>query len=167
VAVSRGVNVLAEHTDPQHRGNYETVTRQILRRIGEGGSRLAQLKYDDHTFHYSVVEGVTYVVMTAESAGSRLPVAFLEDVTRAFRGAYQAAWNLSRTGFLDARQGAARRFRLVQFRAESDTRVKEQPVASVLSNFEPNRIRASRSSPSLSARSGTATRRPWRPSLLR
>eukprot|EP00629_Pelagomonadales_sp_RCC1024_P009438 CAMPEP_0119269064 /NCGR_PEP_ID=MMETSP1329-20130426/6615_1 /TAXON_ID=114041 /ORGANISM="Genus nov. species nov., Strain RCC1024" /LENGTH=215 /DNA_ID=CAMNT_0007269055 /DNA_START=168 /DNA_END=811 /DNA_ORIENTATION=+ len=88
VAVSRGVNVLAEHTDPQHRGNYETVTRQILRRIGEGGSRLAQLKYDDHTFHYSVVEGVTYVVMTAESAGSRLPVAFLEDVTRAFRGAY-------------------------------------------------------------------------------
>ena len=95
MAVSRGVNVLAEHTDPSHRGNYETVTRSILRRVAEGGSRLAQLKYDDHNFFYSIVEGVTYVVMTAETAGSRLPVAFLEDVTRAFRGAYRAAWKLS------------------------------------------------------------------------
>ena len=59
VAISRGVNVLAEYTDPRHSGNYETVTRLLLRRIGESGSKLAQLRYDAHIFHYSIVDGIT------------------------------------------------------------------------------------------------------------
>ena len=88
VAISRGVNVLAEYTDPRHSGNYETVTRLLLRRIGEGASKLAQLRYDSHIFHYSIVEGVTFLCMTDESARSRLPFAFLDDVADTFRSAY-------------------------------------------------------------------------------
>ena len=88
MAISRGVNVLAEYTDPRHSGNYETVTRLLLRRIGEGASKLAQLRYDSHIFHYSIVEGVTFLCMTDESARSRLPFAFLDDVADTFRSAY-------------------------------------------------------------------------------
>ena len=88
VAISRGVNVLAEFTDPSHSGNYETVTRLLLRRIGESGSKLAQLRYDSHIFHYSIVEGITYLCMTDESARSRLPFAFLNDVSDTFRARY-------------------------------------------------------------------------------
>ena len=88
VAISRGVNVLAEYTDPQHSGNYETVTRLLLRRIGDGSSKLAQLRYDSHIFHYSIVDGITFLCMTDESARSRLPFAFLSDVAETFQGAY-------------------------------------------------------------------------------
>lgn len=88
VAISRGVNVLAEYTDAKHSGNYETVTRLLLRRIGEGTSKLAQLRYDAHIFHYSIVDGITYLCMTDESARSRLPFAFLNDISETFRAAY-------------------------------------------------------------------------------
>ncbi|KAJ1449410.1 synaptobrevin-domain-containing protein [Pelagophyceae sp. CCMP2097] len=86
VAISRGVNVLAEYT--RHTGNYETVTRLLLRKIGDGGARVAQIRYDEHIFHYQILDGITYLCMTDESAKSRLPFAFLADVADTFRAAY-------------------------------------------------------------------------------
>jgi len=88
VCVSRGTTVLAEFANPSHAGNYETVTRLLLRRIDGGAARLAQLRYDAHVFHYAVAAGVTYLAMTDAAAGSRLPFAFLRDVEDAFRAAF-------------------------------------------------------------------------------
>lgn len=84
VVVSRGTTVLCEYT--RHSGNFETVTRLILSRIE--GSRLAQIKYDDHTFHYKQERGLTFMCMTDESARTRLPVAFLDDVAETFFARY-------------------------------------------------------------------------------
>ena len=80
---------MAEYT--RHSGNYELVSRVLLRRVNEDGqaaNRLAQLKYDDHVFHYSILDGITYMCMTEETSGNRRPFAFLTEVSDAFRAAY-------------------------------------------------------------------------------
>ena len=89
VVIARRDVVLAEYT--RHSGNYEQISRVLLKRMNEDGTaanRLAQLKYDAHVFHYSILDGITYMCMTDASAGNRRPFAFLTEVSDTFRSAY-------------------------------------------------------------------------------
>lgn len=83
--VSRGTTVLAEYTG--HSGNFETVTRLILRKI-ETASPFGQIKYDAYTFHYKTLDSILYMCMTHADAGSRMPLAFLREVADSFREKY-------------------------------------------------------------------------------
>lgn len=87
--ISRGTNVLAEYT--RRSGNFEQVTRLILRKVEDGvesGEHVAQIKYDAFTFHYKIVDAITYMCMTDESARTRLPMCFLDDICQTFREKY-------------------------------------------------------------------------------
>ncbi|KAJ8606974.1 hypothetical protein CTAYLR_009278 [Chrysophaeum taylorii] len=84
--VSRGTTVLAEFT--RHRGNFETVSRLILRKIEDNKDGIAQIRYDDYVFHYKVMDGIIYLCMTDEAARTRLPMCFLDEVAATFRERY-------------------------------------------------------------------------------
>mmetsp|Transcript_2036 Transcript_2036/g.3119 ORF Transcript_2036/g.3119 Transcript_2036/m.3119 type:complete len:149 (-) Transcript_2036:527-973(-) len=91
VVISRRDVVLCEYTSKS--GNFEQVSRVLLRRInedGKAGNRLAQLTYDNYIFHYSILEGITYMILTDENAGNRRPFTFLNEVSDKFITTYGA-----------------------------------------------------------------------------
>lgn len=89
--MSRGTNVLAEYT--RRRGNFETVTRLILRKIEDSrrSDEVGQIKYDAYMFHFKIVDSLMFVAMTHEAARTRLPMVFLDEVAESFQARYGGA----------------------------------------------------------------------------
>lgn len=75
--MARGREVLAEFTDQT--GNFPTVTRVLLNKIGSDTDGKMSYVYDQFCFHYIVEDGITYLCMTDDPARRRVPFAFLED----------------------------------------------------------------------------------------
>ena len=103
--VARGKTVLAEFTSTS--GNFPTVTRFLLARIGDrtnthtqtqtqteagsDGSTKMSIIYDQHIFHYVVEEGtgMVYLCMVDDTETKRrVPFLFLEEIQRRFTAAY-------------------------------------------------------------------------------
>lgn len=83
--IARQHNVLAEYTSST--GNFPTVTRVLLRKIPEQDGRMSY-QYDQHTFHYVVDQGMTFLCMTDENTKRRLPFAYLDDIKSQWRDKY-------------------------------------------------------------------------------
>ena len=86
--MSRGTIVLAECSATQ--GNANTVARRILERIPSGDSRQSYTQ-DRHLFHILSENGLTFLCMSDEGMGRRVPFAFLEEIRGRFVQAYGSA----------------------------------------------------------------------------
>ncbi|KAJ7069941.1 VAMP/synaptobrevin-like protein [Mycena amicta] len=82
--VARGSNILAEHQAGKR--NFSQATEKILSKIPPNDSKLTYV-WEEFLFHYISEGGFTYLVMADDSAGRRMPFAFLADLQRKFLGA--------------------------------------------------------------------------------
>eukprot|EP00878_Enallax_costatus_P020277 GHUV01021428.1.p1 GENE.GHUV01021428.1~~GHUV01021428.1.p1 ORF type:complete len:191 (+),score=39.85 GHUV01021428.1:192-764(+) len=83
--VARGTVVLAEHNTTT--GNAAVVAIRILERLPAEDTRVTYAQ-DRHMFHIMVHDGLTFMCMAEESAGRRVPFAFLEDIKGLFLSRY-------------------------------------------------------------------------------
>jgi vesicle-associated membrane protein 7 len=79
--VSRGDTVLAEHQAGKR--DFSQATQTILSKIPPNNSKLTYV-WEQYLFHYISEGGFTYLVMADDSAGRRMPFAFLADLQRQF-----------------------------------------------------------------------------------
>ncbi|KAJ7220637.1 VAMP synaptobrevin-like protein [Mycena pura] len=82
--VARGSVILAEHQAGKR--NFSQATEKILSKIPPNDSKLTYV-WEEYLFHYISEGGFTYLVMADDSAGRRMPFAFLADLQRKFVGA--------------------------------------------------------------------------------
>jgi len=85
--VSRSCEVLAEHTDPAHRGNFALVTRTLLRKIPGVDGRMSYI-YGDYLFHYMVSSGMTYLCISDRTSPRLAAFTLLDNLKRDFTEAY-------------------------------------------------------------------------------
>ncbi|KAL5697883.1 hypothetical protein ACHQM5_028987 [Ranunculus cassubicifolius] len=88
--VARGSVVLAEYSTTST--NASAIARQILEKI-PGGNDDSNVSYsqDRFIFHVKRTDGLTVLCMADESAGRRIPFAFLEEIHGRFVKTYRAA----------------------------------------------------------------------------
>ncbi|KAJ7705545.1 VAMP/synaptobrevin-like protein [Mycena rosella] len=79
--VARGSTILAEHQAGKQ--NFSQATQTILSKIPPNDSKLTYV-WEQFLFHYVSEGGVTYLVMADDSAGRRMPFAFLAELQRKF-----------------------------------------------------------------------------------
>ncbi|EGN94502.1 hypothetical protein SERLA73DRAFT_188436 [Serpula lacrymans var. lacrymans S7.3] len=79
--VARESTILAEHQAGQR--DFSHATQTILSKIPQGDSKLTYV-WEQYLFHYIADDGFVYLVMADESAGRRVPFAFLTDLQRKF-----------------------------------------------------------------------------------
>jgi len=87
--VARGSTVLAEF-DAAH-GNAKTIARQILEKIPGTGDSHVSYSQDRYIFHVKRTDGLTVLCMADDTAGRRIPFAFLEDIHGKFVKTYGRA----------------------------------------------------------------------------
>ncbi|KAL7421796.1 hypothetical protein Q5752_003567 [Cryptotrichosporon argae] len=86
--VARGTTVLAEHaTGAAELKPAAQIT--ILSKIPPNNSKLTYV-WQERQIHYVSSDGVVYLVMADDSAGRRMPFAFLAEVERRFTAMYNA-----------------------------------------------------------------------------
>jgi len=79
--VARGSTILAEHQAGKR--DFSQATQTILSKIPPNDSKLTYV-WEQFLFHYISEGGFTYLVMADDSAGRRMPFAFLADLQRKF-----------------------------------------------------------------------------------
>ncbi|KAF5370067.1 hypothetical protein D9758_001388 [Tetrapyrgos nigripes] len=79
--VARGPNILAEHKSGSR--DFSNATQTILSKIPPNNSKLTYV-WEQYLFHYVSEGGFTYLVMADDSAGRRMPFAFLSELQRKF-----------------------------------------------------------------------------------
>ncbi|KAF8226715.1 vesicle-associated membrane protein [Tricholoma matsutake] len=82
--VARGPTILAEHQAGKR--DFSQATQTILSKIPPNNSKLTYV-WEQYLFHYISEGGFTYLVMADDSAGRRMPFAFLSDLQRKFTSA--------------------------------------------------------------------------------
>ncbi|KAJ7267263.1 VAMP/synaptobrevin-like protein [Mycena rebaudengoi] len=82
--VARGSTILAEHQAGKR--DFSQATQTILSKIPPNDSKLTYV-WEQFLFHYVSEGGFTYLVMADDSAGRRMPFAFLADLQRKFASA--------------------------------------------------------------------------------
>lgn len=87
--VARGSVVLAEQSGTST--NASTIARQILEKIPGNNDSNASYSQDRYIFHVKRTDGLTVLCMADESAGRRIPFAFLEEIHQRFVRTYGRA----------------------------------------------------------------------------
>ncbi|KIM43750.1 hypothetical protein M413DRAFT_443656 [Hebeloma cylindrosporum] len=82
--VAKGTTILAEHQSGKR--DFSQATQTILSKIPPNDSKLTYV-WEQYLFHYISEGGYTYLVMADNSAGRRMPFAFLGDLQRKFTSA--------------------------------------------------------------------------------
>jgi len=82
--VAKGSVILAEHQAGKR--DFSQATQTILSKIPPNNSKLTYV-WEQYLFHYISEGGFTYLVMADDSAGRRMPFAFLGDLQRKFTAA--------------------------------------------------------------------------------
>ncbi|PPR02141.1 hypothetical protein CVT24_011390 [Panaeolus cyanescens] len=77
--VAQGTTVLAEHQAGKR--DFSQATQTILSKIPPNNSKLSYA-WEQYLFHYVSEGGYTFLVMADESAGRRVPFAFLAELQR-------------------------------------------------------------------------------------
>eukprot|EP00775_Hariotina_reticulata_P008410 gene8410-8594_t len=88
--VARGTVVLAEYSNVS--GNANTIAVRILERLPNEDTKVTYIQ-DRHMFHILVQEGLTFLCMAEDSAGRRIPFAFMEDIRSQFLSKYGDTWS--------------------------------------------------------------------------
>lgn len=81
--------MLAEYSSVS--GNAPTIAVRILERLPQEDTKVTYTQ-ERHMFHVQVEGGLTLLCMAAESAGRRVPFAFLEDVRGRLLAQYGDSW---------------------------------------------------------------------------
>lgn len=84
--IARDETVLVEYT--QKKGNFQSISRQILEKVSSRNNTKVSYKYDNFVFHILVDKGFTYFCMSEQEFGNRIPFLFLEDIKNRFSGSY-------------------------------------------------------------------------------
>ncbi|KAK6912584.1 Longin domain [Dillenia turbinata] len=87
--VARGSIVLAEFTATST--NASAIARQILEKIPGNNDSNVSYSQDRYIFHVKRTDGLTVLCMADETAGRRIPFAFLEDIHQRFVRTYGRA----------------------------------------------------------------------------
>ncbi|KAH0940913.1 hypothetical protein HID58_000550 [Brassica napus] len=88
--VARGTVVLAEFTATST--NASTIAKQILEKVpGNNNDSNVSYSQDRYVFHVKRTDGLTVLCMAEETAGRRIPFAFLEDIHQRFVRTYGRA----------------------------------------------------------------------------
>eukprot|EP01018_Ginkgo_biloba_P039802 Gb_23049 [translate_table: standard] len=87
--VARGSVVLAEFSAAST--NASAIARQILEKIPGNGDSHVSYSQDRYIFHVKRTDGLTVLCMADDTAGRRIPFAFLEDIHGRFVKAYGRA----------------------------------------------------------------------------
>ncbi|KAF8815563.1 VAMP/synaptobrevin-like protein [Phlegmacium glaucopus] len=82
--VAQGSTILAEHKAGKR--DFSQATQTILSKIPPNNSKLTYV-WEQYLFHYISEGGFVYLVMADESAGRRMPFAFLTDLQLKFTSA--------------------------------------------------------------------------------
>ncbi|KAG0484085.1 hypothetical protein HPP92_012177 [Vanilla planifolia] len=83
--VARGTMVLAEYSD--FMGNFIEIALQCLQRLPATNDKFT-FNMDGHNFDYLVDDGYNYCIVSVESAGRQIPIAFLERIKQDFTNRY-------------------------------------------------------------------------------
>ncbi|KAI4337303.1 hypothetical protein L6164_015736 [Bauhinia variegata] len=87
--VARGSVVLAEYSATPT--NASTIARQILEKIPGNNDTHVSYSQDRYIFHVKRTDGLTVLCMADDTAGRRIPFAFLEDIHQKFARTYGRA----------------------------------------------------------------------------
>ncbi|TFL00289.1 vesicle-associated membrane protein [Pterulicium gracile] len=82
--VAQDSRILAEHSSGKQ--DFSQATQKILSKIPDGNGKMTYV-FEQYLFHYVSQDGFTYLVMAEDSAGRRMPFAFLSDLQRQFLSA--------------------------------------------------------------------------------
>ncbi|KAG5628278.1 hypothetical protein R3W88_001409 [Solanum pinnatisectum] len=83
--VARGTMVLAEYTE--FTGNFPAIAAQCLQKLPSSNNKFTY-NCDHHTFNFLVQDGYAYCVVSKESVGKQISIAFLERVRADFNKRY-------------------------------------------------------------------------------
>ncbi|KAK4372583.1 hypothetical protein RND71_007967 [Anisodus tanguticus] len=83
--VARGTMVLAEYTE--FTGNFPAIAAQCLQKLASSNNKFTY-NCDHHTFNFLVEDGYAYCVVSKESVGKQISIAFLERVRADFKKRY-------------------------------------------------------------------------------
>ncbi|KAL3380237.1 hypothetical protein AABB24_000733 [Solanum stoloniferum] len=83
--VARGTMVLAEYTE--FTGNFPAIAAQCLQKLPSSNNKFTY-NCDHHTFNFLVQDGYAYCVVSKESVGKQISIAFLERVRADFSKRY-------------------------------------------------------------------------------
>ncbi|KAF8105251.1 hypothetical protein N665_0161s0048 [Sinapis alba] len=84
--VARGTVILVEFTDSK--GSFTSIAAQYLQKLPSSDNKLTYIGDHGQTFSYLVENGFTYCVVAVDSAGTQIPMAFLERVKEDFNKRY-------------------------------------------------------------------------------
>ncbi|KAK4756440.1 hypothetical protein SAY87_006567 [Trapa incisa] len=87
--VARGSVVLAEFSATAT--NASTIARQILEKLPGNNDSHVSYSQDRYIFHVKRIDGLSVLCMADDSAGRRIPFAFLEDIHQRFVRTYARA----------------------------------------------------------------------------
>lgn len=87
--VARGTVVLAEFTGTTT--NASTIAKQILEKIPGNNDTHVSYSQDRYIFHVKRTDGLTVLCMADDTAGRRIPFAFLEEIHQRFVRTYGRA----------------------------------------------------------------------------
>ncbi|CAH8305945.1 unnamed protein product [Eruca vesicaria subsp. sativa] len=95
--VARGTVVLAEFTSTSTSTNASTIAKQILEKVPGNNDINVSYSQDRYVFHVKRTDGLTVLCMAEETAGRRIPFAFLEDIHQRFVRTYARAVHTAQT----------------------------------------------------------------------
>jgi len=99
--ISRGSTVLAEQCPPGN--NFPAIARKLVEQIPSTPDSKKSYSYETYNFHYLVEGGITYICMTDQSMGYRVPYAFLFDVSNRFKATFgERIYTVGSMGLNDA-----------------------------------------------------------------
>lgn len=86
--VARGTLILAEYSSVS--GNAIQIAHRILEKLPQVDTRVSYTQ-ERHMYHVLVSDGITFLCMSEEGFGRRIPYAFLEDIKNKFFETYGTA----------------------------------------------------------------------------
>jgi len=85
-AIARGAVILTECCPSGN--NFPAIVRRLVEQIPNQVDTKKSYSYESYNFHYLVEGKITYICMTDQNTGYRIPYAFLFDLNNRFRATY-------------------------------------------------------------------------------
>jgi len=84
--IARSTVVLVEQYSPGT--SFPSIARRLLEQIPSTPDSKKSYSYESYNFHYLVEGGITYICMSDQAMGYRVPYSFLFDLNNRFKGTY-------------------------------------------------------------------------------
>jgi len=84
--IARGTTVLVEYYPPGN--SFPAIARRLIEQIPSTPDSKKSYSYESYNFHYLVEGGITYICMSDQDMGYRVPYAFLFDLNNRFKATF-------------------------------------------------------------------------------